>query len=505
MIINEKIFYDKLMGCFTGKNIGGTLGALEEGHRQKNFADGYDKRLTLPMPNDDLDIQLLWLIMLEEKGINFDCERLGEYWQRYITPHWAEYGISKINMRAGIRPPMSGTVNNEDFKHSNGAWIRSEIWACLTPGNPEIAASNALCDAVIDHGNGEGTWGEVFLAALQSLAFVNSDIDSLIETALTYIPETTGLYNAITDVVTMYKNKATLDEVRDALLEKYRGYAWKIVAPEDKAKGFADGPVGYDCPLNVAIVIAGILYGEGDFDKTVKSAFFFGEDTDCTVGTAGATFGIIHGMSKIDKKWSEPIGNKISVGTLNLGELGVYGDILPQTVDELAERIYKQHIIMSTQYSLPNAKDGIDTSKYENALDFKASDEFINNAKKRFSSQDYHTDFYTVTVDYLSDDCYIVENTPRKINVTVISEYKTGDIINYRWLLPDRATVSPAQNGRFFLMFKGSRKHSEKTLSFEFTVTEPQQTERFVLELTIDGRTTCIYVPVVFLLGNKDN
>ena len=91
-------------------------------------------------------------------------------------PHWAEYGIAKVNMKSGILPPLSGTVHNDMFKNSNGAWIRSEIWACLTPGKPDYSASSAILDAIIDHGNGEGTWAEIFCAAMQSCAFIESDI-----------------------------------------------------------------------------------------------------------------------------------------------------------------------------------------------------------------------------------------------------------------------------------------------------------------------------------------
>lgn len=57
---------------------------------------------------------------------------LADYWNLYVTPHWAEYGTAKINMRSGLIPPLSGTVNNI-FKDSCGSYIRSEIWACIAP------------------------------------------------------------------------------------------------------------------------------------------------------------------------------------------------------------------------------------------------------------------------------------------------------------------------------------------------------------------------------------
>ena len=193
MNITATVYKDRVLACFTGKNIGGTMGYPMEFDRQKNIVTGYDESLDLPMPNDDLDLQLLWLIALEEKGCHITTERLAEYWQRYLTPHWAEYGISKVNMRSGILPPMSGTVNNEMYKNSNGAWIRSEIWACLAPAAPEAAARMALLDAMLDHGDGEGTWAEIFCAALESMAFAERDLPLLIRRALAFLPEDLSL------------------------------------------------------------------------------------------------------------------------------------------------------------------------------------------------------------------------------------------------------------------------------------------------------------------------
>ena len=71
MELNSKVLYDKIMGCWNGKNIGGVLGAPLEGHRgvfdvqfylQKDM-DGN------PPPNDDLDLQLVWLAAAEKYGM----------------------------------------------------------------------------------------------------------------------------------------------------------------------------------------------------------------------------------------------------------------------------------------------------------------------------------------------------------------------------------------------------------------------------------------------------
>ena len=180
MVISIKDYRNAVMGCWMGKNVGGTLGAPMEWFRQVNDVTFYEQELDgNPLPNDDLDIQLLWLIAMEEQGIHVNARTLGDYWMHYITPHWAEYGIAKANMKAGLQPPLSGTFGNP-FKDSCGSYIRSEIWACIAPGCPERAVRFAYEDAIIDHGNGEGVYGEVFCAAFESAAFVEKDINTLI-------------------------------------------------------------------------------------------------------------------------------------------------------------------------------------------------------------------------------------------------------------------------------------------------------------------------------------
>ena len=121
----------RVLGCFLGKNAGGTLGMRDEWHRRINHVDGYVHEITgEPLPNDDMDLQLVWLVALEEQGVSVDAGLLGDYWMYYITPHWAEYGNCKENMRCGLQPPFSGTVNNP-YKDSCGAYIRSEILSLI--------------------------------------------------------------------------------------------------------------------------------------------------------------------------------------------------------------------------------------------------------------------------------------------------------------------------------------------------------------------------------------
>ena len=75
----------------------------DEWHRRVNHVSAYVHDLSgAPLPNDDMDLQLVWLVAMEEQGVNIDAKCLGDYWTHYITPYWAEYGNCKMNLPAGI-------------------------------------------------------------------------------------------------------------------------------------------------------------------------------------------------------------------------------------------------------------------------------------------------------------------------------------------------------------------------------------------------------------------
>ena len=59
MKLNQDDYRNKVLGCWLGKNVGGTLGAPFEWLRQINDVSFYvQKDLNgQPMPNDDLDIE----------------------------------------------------------------------------------------------------------------------------------------------------------------------------------------------------------------------------------------------------------------------------------------------------------------------------------------------------------------------------------------------------------------------------------------------------------------
>ena len=344
--MNRRILRDKILGCFNGKNVGGTLGAPLEG--KNGFFDiEYFLQPNIegnPQPNDDLDLQISSLNAVRRFGRNVNSEILAEYYNIFVVPSWAEYGVGKSNLRRGIPTPISGYHANR-YKDSCGSFIRSEIWACLCPGHPELATRYAYFDSSIDHAD-EGTYGEVFWAAVQSAAFVESDVKKLIDIGLSYIPKESALYKGITLVVSSYENGKTYEETRDIIFKEIPGaFSYQHTKLKDiKLTEYEPAKAGFDAPQNIAIAILGLLYGEGDFGKSMLLAVNCGEDADCSAGSLGATLGIILGNSSLPEKWIKPINDVIITATLNTLDFGMTLNtpfFLPRSTQELADEIIK--------------------------------------------------------------------------------------------------------------------------------------------------------------------
>ncbi len=506
MNINLDEYKQKVLGCWMGKNIGGTLGAPYEWARQVNDVSFYSQELDgNPWPNDDLDLQLLWLIAMEERGILVNSRLLGEYFSLYVTPYWSEYGTAKINMKSGLLPPISGMLNN-DFKDSCGSFIRSEIWACIAPGCPETAVKYAYEDAVIDHGNGEGVYAEILCAALESAAFIEKDIQKLIQIGLSYIPQDCGITKAVQCVLRAFDSGKTWMETRDEVLSLYRGNCFygmsELVSDRDKELGYIDGRLGWDAPSNMAIVIIGLLYGKGDFGDSLCITVNCGEDTDSTAATVGSILGIMHGIDAIPEKWKSPIGRKIKTACLNLGMLGIYSSLLPDDIDQLTDRVERiaRQVILHYKLPIQFVEDKkTDYSEFENASLFaKSSHDLIGNQAK---GPVYRFDFFEVSVDY-GDAPIICDNTAKKVIVKIENKYRIQETLHIHWYKPANWKISPADEGDIYISQPGVNGY-KKEIEFELTTEKVERnTNRLVIELTIEGRPTVMLVPIVLLNGN---
>jgi hypothetical protein len=92
----------------------------------------------------------------------------------------------------------------------------------------------------------------------------------------------------------------------------------------------------FQAPNNLGFMTIGLLYGEGDFKKSLIYAINCGDDTDCTAATVGATLGIIGGTAAIPEELKAHVGDRIVTVSIN----GMYAPRIPKSCEQLTKRVY---------------------------------------------------------------------------------------------------------------------------------------------------------------------
>ena len=148
-MLTYKQYLDKAYGCWLGKCVAGTIGAPYEGMKQLLHLSFRSEMIEKMLPNDDLDLQVLWLKVLEEKGIYTTGDDLAAAFSEYNVFWPGEYAWFKKNYDRGLRPPYTAKYENTFYNEGMGCPIRAEIWGLIVPGNPAIAADLCVMDGTL--------------------------------------------------------------------------------------------------------------------------------------------------------------------------------------------------------------------------------------------------------------------------------------------------------------------------------------------------------------------
>jgi len=457
-----------------GKNAGGTLGGpLESIFGQEEMFDvwWYPRLVKGGIPNDDLEIQLVWLQALRERGIYLTARDLAEYWLDCILYNPDEYGLHKTNLRKGLQPPVSGSYNNW-FKDCMGSPIRSEIWACIAPGVPHIAARYAYQDAICDHAGGESVYGEIFNVAVESAAFLIENRNRLLEIGLSTIPE----------------ECLTSKAIRTAIQSYNKGLDWREARERVKEAAFSE--IAQFSPINLGFQTIGLLYGQ-DFGDAICKAVNCGWDTDCTGATVGAIWGIIHGGSRLPEKWTEPIGDEILISK-GIGNLRP-----PKDLNELTSEICAIGEKVLAAFDAP--------VKLCDNDDLSAADEVaassVREAKKLWNLSPNQLDFDMVTTKasiIYSDGPAVLPDVPNSFRVLVknirpepISATVTAHI-SHGWALnpPGKKLIQLQPNDTRQLSFSVVASAADIDPSNSGTV-----------KIVLQGRPGTLHLPLNFVGG----
>jgi ADP-ribosylglycohydrolase len=278
------------------------------------------KNRILVVTDDDISGTLAFLRALPDHGNRRDltAAQVGETWLNYIIERrtilwWGGLGNSTehtayLRLKSGIPAPRSGSLalNGAEVAEQIGAQIFIDGWAMVAPGDPELAAELARRAASVSH-DGAAVHGAQIVAAMEAQAFVEPDIDTLIDMALHFIPADSIIRRLIHDI-----------------------RAWHAAYPDDwhATRARIAAHYGYDrymgnCHMvpNHALIIHALLHGGGDFQKSLMIVNTCGWDTDCNSGNVGCLLGIRGGLAGIDAgpDWRGPVADRLYVSSADGG------------------------------------------------------------------------------------------------------------------------------------------------------------------------------------------
>jgi ADP-ribosylglycohydrolase len=294
---------DKIAGGWAAKMIGVSYGCPSE---FVALGQTYEKKLAWEpghvdnsLIQDDLFVQLSFMMAMDDFGIDAPVEKFAEYMAN------AKFGLAHANFQArknfwdGIMPPASGAPENNLHADDIDFQIDADYIGFMCPGMPRT--SNRIADKIGHIMNyGDGVYGGMFVAALHTQAFFEKDIPSIVDRALLAIPSQSDYAKCIKDVIRLHRKYP--DEWRAAWVELERRWS-----PVDICIRGALSPYNIDAKINGAYIVMGLLYGEGDFTRTLDISLRCGQDSDCNPSNAAAVLGILNGYSRIPDEWKSGI------------------------------------------------------------------------------------------------------------------------------------------------------------------------------------------------------
>jgi hypothetical protein len=286
--IRAETLRDKIRGGLLGQLLGNLNGLS---HEMKYIAEpGKVAEYTPALPegawtDDDTDFEWVYIkVMQDEDCLLLPPQRIRRLWRERINRRiWCSNLYARQLMDLGIDPPLTGmSVFNPwaDFNIS-GQFI-CETFGLIAPALPQSAAQIGLnyTRVTID---GEPAQTTQLFTSMIALAFIEDDIDTLLESGLSAIDPHSRVFQIVQDVRGWHRSHP--DDWRAArrlLQEKYTKHGGEM---RDRN--------GYE--LNTGSTIAALLYGRGDFVPTLLTAFNFGWDADNNAATAGTIVGVMKG------------------------------------------------------------------------------------------------------------------------------------------------------------------------------------------------------------------
>lgn len=303
---------NKIKGGWAGQVIGVTYGGPTEfrfnGTMINEYVpiawyDGYIRKTMTENAGlyDDLYMDLTFVDVFEKFGLNAPVEEHAKAYANAGYRLWHANQAGRYNILHNLKAPESGHWLNNPHADDIDFQIEADFAGLMSPGMPNTAAT--IGDSIGHIMNyGDGWYGGVFVSAMYSLAFISDDVNYVVTEALNTIPKESTFYKCINDVIQWHKQYPA--DWKQTWFEIQRKWTDEVGCPDGVFV-----PFNIDAKVNAAYIVLGLLYGQGDFTKTMDVSTHAGQDSDCNPSSAGGILGALLGYDSIPAYWKQGLAD----------------------------------------------------------------------------------------------------------------------------------------------------------------------------------------------------
>jgi hypothetical protein len=256
---------------------------------------------------DDIYVEMTFLRTLEQYGLDVPIRQAGIDFANSGYRLWHANRAGRDNLRKGIAPPDSGHPRFNAHADDIDYQIEADFSGLISPGLP-----NTVIDLGEKFGRlmncGDGVYGGQFVGGMYAEAFFESDPVRIVEAGLKCIPAGSQYAEAVRDILKWHgQTPDDWQKTWNLVMDKYQRNPEYRKGSCRKGK---EADRNIDAKINGAYVVMGLLYGKGDFDKTIVVAMRCGLDSDCNPSSAGGVLFTTVGLAKLPDRFKSALNHE---------------------------------------------------------------------------------------------------------------------------------------------------------------------------------------------------
>lgn len=303
--LSRAVLLDKIRGGWAGQMIGVAYGAPTEFKSNGRILEGELRweagMLENTLQQDDLYVEMTFARVMDDVGLDATPQDYGRAFRDSKYHLWHANAAARRLLNQGLEPPWTGHPRYNIHANDIDFQIEADFIGLMCPGLPRAARTYAeRVGQVMNHG--DGLYGGLFVAAMYSAAFFESDPRRVVEAGLAALPSRSGYARIVRDVLDLSAQHPN----------DWR-HAWSVLQEKwDRDDVCPDGalrPFNIDARLNGAYIVFGLLFGEGDFLRTMEISTRCGQDSDCNPSSAAGVLGVMLGYDGIPAEFTAPMAS----------------------------------------------------------------------------------------------------------------------------------------------------------------------------------------------------